>query len=805
MMFVNVKFSLFYKKREMKNESLQRTIVLVVIIVILIIVVLIVVFRFEVFKTGKQLPKLSEEELQKKGYGTYSTVYQTGCLTASGKCATAGVQYITKYCVPNPDTGKGCLDEDGVMTFASQTLTQPCLPNCRKYVLSDVSNSTTYTINNICAYNAPYNDPSYKCIPSNARTSKYSIYYCKPNDNVGDNGCSYICGTDGLTNENVSGDSVPTLPSYIPACVGNKGKVITLNSLGTNQVDPLQLPSDGFNLSKGFNVKNIKYKGQDSSLQNMEYNLYYGPTGAVNPNWFEISPPYYFPKDALTIGNTGYSYVTPTELAELDNTLIVYENCVLDPANTKPFCGNNYVYPPITIASNKTYNQTPLPPVTTQHVNQTPNCYPNPYWNSGPVAPYNTNYINPYTGTSGATGFNMTLGIGTFGITYEAMTCLTSFPTLQNVPTSIGPTGSYYIPTSSSICASYTGSSNTGPSATTCYTDKNYVPNTLQNNLPYTICNTVFPDGTAVTPANGYSTAPGVIVPCQYMPPNELINFSALGNGGTGLNANLRNMIGNFVQLTATYSSDDYLLSSLSSPCSAGTNVSNISPLTNCTPFNSDLSSGYDIQPCMFIKTFGSNANINWGKQGCDEEMIKLTSSLNLVISPRTLLYNSAIICDIYAYFGGVFGRLIYQTVGSDQQLQFQPLTKAQRINPSSYTPSALFRLDCDATTGNVVIQTAGGLDVKVNTYDGVTYSQNNFIIGKTGSQNVTLKYRALPFDGPIYKTSGLYIGDNVNDIVNTQRLNPCYYSTCNPDLSSPPCFPKTCNLYYEYNPEICQ
>ena len=71
----------------------------------------------------------------------------------------------------------------------------------------------------------------------------------------------------------------------------------------------------------------------------------------------------------------------------------MYENCQLDPANTKPICGTNYVYPPTEIASNKTYNQTPLPPVTTQHIYQTQNCYTNPYWNSTPTAPFNTNYI----------------------------------------------------------------------------------------------------------------------------------------------------------------------------------------------------------------------------------------------------------------------------------------------------------------------------------------------------------------------------------------------------------------------------
>ena len=314
----------------MKQDSTQTILLIVIICVIVILIIGVVLFREKVFTTGKQLGKKTNDELQSMGYGTYSTVYQTPCLTSTGKCSTSGQQYITQYCVPHSTTGKGCINSDGEQTFAPQTFSQNCLPNCRKYVFTD----STHNFNSLqttCAYPAPYNSASVNCIPSNIHPYFYDVLTCMNNDNVGDNACSYTCGQDGITSTHISGDSDPTLSSYIPACTSNKGKVITLNSMASSVVDLTNLPTNGFNLSKGFNVKNILYSGTGFSGMTGLTGLtgsavyYFGPTGSINPNYFTIVPAYNFPKTDTIEGGIR-NIVNKEELAFIDQNLIVYSN-----------------------------------------------------------------------------------------------------------------------------------------------------------------------------------------------------------------------------------------------------------------------------------------------------------------------------------------------------------------------------------------------------------------------------------------------------------------------------------------------
>ncbi len=102
-------------------EKSQTILVISIAIFLVVALILIFVLRFTVFKTGKHLTTLSNDELSQKGYGTYSQTTESPCVTANGKCSYGGVKYITEYCVQHPDTGNGCIDENGEQTLATRS------------------------------------------------------------------------------------------------------------------------------------------------------------------------------------------------------------------------------------------------------------------------------------------------------------------------------------------------------------------------------------------------------------------------------------------------------------------------------------------------------------------------------------------------------------------------------------------------------------------------------------------------------------------------------------------------------------
>jgi phosphoribosylpyrophosphate synthetase len=56
------------------------------------------------------------------------------------------------------------------------------------------------------------------------------------------------------------------------------------------------------------------------------------------------------------------------------------------------------------------------------------------------------------------------------------------------------------------------------------------------------------------------------------------------------------------------------------------------------------------------------------------------------------------------------------------------------------------------------------------------------------------------------FKEGGINSDSNITNVLNQQRTNQCYYSSCNPEESTieKPCFPRSCNLYYTYNTNLC-
>lgn len=785
----------------MKDKNLSQNIFVFIFIGILVLLLIIAfIIRYTLFKTGKYLVTAPQEELDKKGYGTYSTVFDTGCLTASGKCDTSGVKYVTQYCVPHPETGYGCLNENGEMTFESQTLTQNCLPNCRKYTLDNISAATGYGPSTVCQYSSTYASSDITCVPVNAKTFNYSIYNCGVNDAVGENACNYTCGSGGVTDAGIPGDSDPTLPSYIPSCVNRKGTIISLNSFPWNLRG--NLPSQGVKISKGYTIFNYVTNGG---------------TGPNSQNLFNIVPQYIPPPTSDNPNPTGTGTITTEMLTDLDNKLVVYENCQI--SNPKPYCGKRVLYKPTQIQSNLTNFDKYFPTTTPPNIQQTAACYVDPYWNSAPVYG-NSNANNPYIGSTGSQEYNYSMfaGIGQYGYTYEYQSCIDA----DTIPSFVGSTGTvntYNIPPPyqpSILCNALTGVTGATGTADNCLLDRNFIPSEL---LPYNknlnICYATFPDGTnppgVIIGTTGTSAPiqfPGTVVNCQYMPNQSQINTYV--NPTTILDPDLQNLLGNYIQIYTTVSSNKYALSLVTSPCGTGTNPLNQIPLSNCTLISPITNEGYeDAQPCAFIYNGGSETSLNsgayWGKSNCDGEMIQLTNALNIIVSPvyDSLNTSTFVKCDLYAYFGKVYGQLYPNPVGPAYELVFRPLLRSQYRDKTKYWSSNYFAMKKVGSNINFEVFGDPFKSILAYAYDG----NNSLSIPTFDLSLLPLTFKSLPFNGVIIKVGGIYAGDNISDTLNLQRGNPCYYNKCDPselDVNNNPCFPTTCNLYYEYNAEIC-
>ena len=98
---------------------------------ILIIIVTAVSFfllvHYHIFKKTQGDHKSSIES----GYGYYGDPIEGPCVTSDGNCNTTGVKKITKKCIVHPVTKKGCLTQDGTMTYDNLVESVSCKKQCR--------------------------------------------------------------------------------------------------------------------------------------------------------------------------------------------------------------------------------------------------------------------------------------------------------------------------------------------------------------------------------------------------------------------------------------------------------------------------------------------------------------------------------------------------------------------------------------------------------------------------------------------------------------------------------------------------
>lgn len=822
----------------MVNDKYQFIIVIVILLLVIAAIIVLIFFGDDIFETGETLASKSQPELAKKGYGTYKSVYESPCITTNGKCNTAGVKYKTEYCEPHPVSGNGCINEKGEQTFNARSTSETCIPNCRSFILQEVTN-----FNNFCSYDPPYNQPAYTCIPPNAQAYEYRNYTCVKNDSIGDNTCTYKCGSAGVDSAGLNGDVDSTKESFIPFCVNNPNQSIILNSLPWNNINSLD--PKGVTMSKGYTITNLKL-----------------PNGQVDPKNFSISPAYpaWGPNPSTTI-----SY---EDLYALDTTLTVYDNCVA--SNPKPLCDNYYYAKPIEPGSNLSNQPIPKLCQLDGSFQQTKNCFYHPWYNTGGqgLPPGNTglNYINPYTKeNAGLTGQVYSwVGIGNYGYYATPLLCESTPEPL--VPS--GNTGEYIIPSkntgvqANSVCLNlsappqqcsndYTGIFSVVPSAPLSnliaeFEQGTYNPPTTGvypqpiNSTNY-LCNAIYP--------NGINTlTPGCIQTCQYLPSYTDIDFTAADFNGNYIDVNIQNLLGRYISLNVeSPAGKTYFLGTENVPCKNNSNQG--IPLGNCLNPSSGAS-GYNPTLCTFVYNGGTgiNAGQYWSKNGCDDESIELASNMRIIVSPSSVYdtlvpgaTGSSIICDLYAYIDGIFGYLSLENNGNtgistlnitpyfhnygdlsnivanfqttntvNVPLYFNALPLGEPIPRTSTNLQPQFILSYDSMTSLYTLSSTNpNIDnITLDSYDGTVYNSQAFNFQFTTELNATVGtpyYKTLDFEAPIIKTSGIYAGSDVTRTITLQRTNQCYtYNTCHLGFTSDVCYTDTCNLYYKYNPEYC-
>ena len=790
--------------------------VILVFIVFIGIVIYLVLRGDSVVHNGKHLATKGADAHAAKGYGTYQKVYESPCSTADGKCNNPGIKWVTEYCAPHPTTGRGCLDENGEQTFAPRSTTQTCRANCRSFILQE----TTTLSGSVCNYDSPFD--TFNCVPANASAFQYRSFTCIKNDTIGDNTCTYKCGSGGIQSNGIHGDADPSLISYIPICAANPGATVTFNHIPWNTI--YNLGKNGYVTSLGYTIKNIITSD-----------------GTVDKTQFSISPAY------PPWGATGYNTISYQDLINLDQNLILYENCT--PTVPKPQCDNYYVYTPEEPESDVTRSQNPSVCKLNGNYYPIKECFYNP-WYSLPgdgVGGTGLAFNNPYVGsTGGNTGAAYTwTNIGNYGYIAIPTTC-SDKPT----PAKPGSTAGTYIipntPIDNSICLdmtikprqcsnNYTTMFQVSPSVTAAQIEGDTGTPVVTSSYPqniggtYFLCVTEYPDGNRPLDLNS-NTIPGCIQTCQYLPNNNEINFYSPDSLGNTLgHTALYDLIGKYVSINFIDSSNKEYFLTINNIMCPGSNPGNL-PLQNC--LNNPSS---DPIPLLYVYTGGTGiaAGNYWSKNNCDEESIVDATNLRLLFSPRYAMNSPAtntygFACDIYGYVGGLFGYLSTSATSSSininnaffgsniianlnysstASIYFNVLAQGEQIPNVSYTDPS-FMLLFNSNTN--VFKLSGynpQVDFLVDTFQ---FNAASFVpLTFTTEANKTTNqgyYKTLGYNEPLIKSPGtLYAGTDVSRTITIQRSNACYtYNTCYNSSNPTFCYQDTCNLFYEYTPEFC-
>ena len=104
---------------------------IIISVLIISIVVALIVIKYTTHVFDKSQP--GKKHAIKEGYGYYSDPITTPCLNKADSgtdCNKTSTYNIIFHCIPNPTTQKGCLDENGAVTYSSKRKEMPCNIPC---------------------------------------------------------------------------------------------------------------------------------------------------------------------------------------------------------------------------------------------------------------------------------------------------------------------------------------------------------------------------------------------------------------------------------------------------------------------------------------------------------------------------------------------------------------------------------------------------------------------------------------------------------------------------------------------------
>lgn len=153
------------------NQNILNIGTIIIVIVTIIILVVIYLFRKRLF--GSTI----NENTSDMGYGSYSEPTLTTCVSETGLCTDEAFQYRIEECIPNKDTGRGCIDENGEQNFKQRVSQVSCIPQCYSGIWKRNKESTCGLEN------------FDSCIENNQLGNRRITLECIAVDSTGINGC----------------------------------------------------------------------------------------------------------------------------------------------------------------------------------------------------------------------------------------------------------------------------------------------------------------------------------------------------------------------------------------------------------------------------------------------------------------------------------------------------------------------------------------------------------------------------------------------------------------------------------------
>jgi hypothetical protein len=156
----------------------------------------------------------------------------------SGICSDIGTQTLTQDCIPNPNTGLGCLD-NGQQTFASKVSIVNCSGVCNNTNMSVTENDYCNILDVNTGLNVTLNQ---SCFTGQENIVYYrqKTYTCNQAATTGDSGCTYTCGSDNTIKNNIM--QIETNYNNIYPSVN--GFAFCYDSSGIDQLLPLKTSAE---------------------------------------------------------------------------------------------------------------------------------------------------------------------------------------------------------------------------------------------------------------------------------------------------------------------------------------------------------------------------------------------------------------------------------------------------------------------------------------------------------------------------------------------------------------------------------